>query len=184
MAPKVSSGSNQSPGILGLPGLTVNVCRCPPGQGPNLHCHERTIETFMTLQGEFKCQWGDQGEYEITLGQFDMVSFLRNVMRRFENSDTQESLLLVLVQYGIQRLRMMPGLQKSSRHSVRTDVGLQSGGCQDCREQRHRHAKCFQHRVYLWPVKTDQSLCCGDVYEKCGLHQQFKCSGVFDRAAA
>lgn len=119
MAPKVSSGSNQSPGILGLPGLTVNVCRCPPGQGPNLHCHERTIETFMTLQGEFKCQWGDQGEHEITLGQFDMVSFPRNVMRRFENSDTQESLLLVLVQYGIQRLRMMPGLQKSSRHSVR-----------------------------------------------------------------
>lgn len=98
MAPKVASGSNQSPGILGVPGLTVNVCRCPPGQGPNLHSHERTIETFMTLQGEFKCQWGDQGEHDITLGQFDMVSFPRNVMRRFENSSTEDSLLLVLIQ--------------------------------------------------------------------------------------
>ncbi len=98
MAPKVDSGSNQNPGILGLPGLTVNVCRCPPGQGPNLHSHERTIETFMTLQGEFKCQWGDEGEHNITLGLFDMVSFPKNVMRRFENTSQEDSLLLVLIQ--------------------------------------------------------------------------------------
>jgi uncharacterized RmlC-like cupin family protein len=98
MAPTNAGGTNQNPGISGPSGLTVNVCRCPPGDGPALHSHGNTIETFMTLRGEFEIRWGDDGQFSTTLSELDMISMPARVMRAFKNTGTNDALLLVLIQ--------------------------------------------------------------------------------------
>ena len=100
MAPGEGAGqSSQNPGIVGFPGLTVNVCRCPVGQGPELHAHARTLETFMCLSGQFEVRWGDHGQFKTILDEQDMISMPLNVMRTFSNTGkTPEASLLVLIQ--------------------------------------------------------------------------------------
>lgn len=100
MAPGEGVGaSSQNPGIVGFPGLTVNLCRCPVGQGPDLHSHARTLETFMCLKGQFEVRWGDDGQFSTLLDEHDMISMPLNVMRAFRNTgQTPEAILLVLIQ--------------------------------------------------------------------------------------
>lgn len=98
MGPEGLSGSNQSPGIAGADGLVVNIAKCPAGQGPELHSHARTIETFMTLRGCFEITWGDGGDHMVRLEEFDMISVPPRVMRAFRNCGTEDALLLVLIQ--------------------------------------------------------------------------------------
>ena len=100
MAPTEGVGAtSQNPGVVGFPGLTVNVCRCPRGQGPELHSHARTLETFMCLSGQFEVRWGDDGQYKTILDEHDMISVPPNVMRAFRNTGkTPEAVLLVLIQ--------------------------------------------------------------------------------------
>lgn len=100
MAPAEGTGAtSQNPGVVGFPGLTVNVCRCPVGQGPDLHSHARTLETFMCLKGQFEVRWGDDGQHSTLLDEHDMISVPPNVMRAFRNTGkTEEALLLVLIQ--------------------------------------------------------------------------------------
>lgn len=100
MAPAEGVGaSSQNPGVIGFPGLTVNLCRCPVGQGPDLHSHARTLETFMCLKGQFEVSWGDDGQYSTLLDEHDMISMPLNVMRAFRNTgQTPEAILLVLIQ--------------------------------------------------------------------------------------
>lgn len=99
MAPAEGVGAtSQNPGILGFPGLTVNVCRCPPGDGPELHSHARTLETFMCLRGQFEVRWGDVGQFATLLDEHDMISVPPNVMRAFRNTGSEDALLLVLIQ--------------------------------------------------------------------------------------
>jgi mannose-6-phosphate isomerase-like protein (cupin superfamily) len=63
-----------------------------------LHAHDRTIETFMTLKGEFEVSWGDTGEHTTALKPFDMISIPARVMRKFRNTGSEEAVLLVLIQ--------------------------------------------------------------------------------------
>ncbi len=100
MAPGEGVGaSSQNPAVVGFPGLTVNLCRCPVGQGPDLHSHARTLETFMCLKGQFEVRWGDDGQFKTVLDEHDMVSIPPNVMRAFSNTGlTEEAVLLVLIQ--------------------------------------------------------------------------------------
>ena len=100
MAPGEGMGAtSQNPGVVGFPGLTVNLCRCPVGQGPDLHSHARTLETFMCLKGQFEIRWGDDGQHCTLLDELDMISVPPNVMRKFCNTGlTPEAILLVLIQ--------------------------------------------------------------------------------------
>jgi mannose-6-phosphate isomerase-like protein (cupin superfamily) len=99
MAPEDGVGAtSRNPGIVGYPGLTVNVAKCPPGDGPELHAHGRTLETFMCLRGRFEVRWGDHGQHSTHLDEHDMISVPANVMRAFRNTGTEDALLLVLIQ--------------------------------------------------------------------------------------
>lgn len=40
--------------ILGAGGMTMVIASCPPGQGPSLHAHRKTYETFTVLKGRFE----------------------------------------------------------------------------------------------------------------------------------
>lgn len=98
MAPPGAGGANAQPAVSGAPGLTVNICECPPGNGPMLHAHERTRETFLCLKGHFEVRWGDAGEHRTGLGPFDMISVPPGVTRAFTNDTQDTALLLVMIQ--------------------------------------------------------------------------------------
>jgi uncharacterized RmlC-like cupin family protein len=100
MAPEAAGGANAAPAVRGAPGLTVNVCACPPGNGPMLHAHERTRETFFCLRGRFEVRWGDRGEHMTLLDEFDMVAVPPRVTRAFRKVGEDTAYLLVMIQGG------------------------------------------------------------------------------------
>jgi len=99
MAPEGNTRKAAKPAVIGVPGLEVAIAECPIGQGPALHNHQRTVETFMCLTGRYEIIWGNDGEESIFLEPFDLVSIPPGVYRRFRNaSDLPNAKLLVLVQ--------------------------------------------------------------------------------------
>ena len=45
----------------------MTLAKCPVGQGPGLHNHLATFETFTVLEGEFLIKWNDDGSEELIL---------------------------------------------------------------------------------------------------------------------
>jgi uncharacterized RmlC-like cupin family protein len=70
--------------------------RAKPGHGAGLHSHT-TIETFMPLTGTWSIFWGDAGEREIILEQFDLISVPPGVMRGFKNVGADEAYLFTVL---------------------------------------------------------------------------------------
>jgi len=98
MAPETLGGPMaQQPAIVGPNGMSVIIARCPPGDKPLLHAHNHTVENFMCLTGRFRIRWGDQGENDIDLEPFDMISVPPGIVRQFENVTDQDALLLVII---------------------------------------------------------------------------------------
>jgi uncharacterized RmlC-like cupin family protein len=98
MAPQSQGGPMaQCPAIVGQNGLSVIIARCPPGDKPALHTHFKTHETFLCLQGRFRIRWGDDGEFDTVIEQFDTIAVPPGVCRDFRNIGDTEALLLVLI---------------------------------------------------------------------------------------
>jgi quercetin dioxygenase-like cupin family protein len=87
--------------IRGAAGMTMTLAVCPPGQGPGLHSHRQTHETFTVLQGEFEVRWNDAGEERALLRRFDTISFPPGVCRAFRNVGREEGILQVLITGGV-----------------------------------------------------------------------------------
>ncbi len=102
MAPEgMKSATGEAPPVVGGDGgeiFTVNIARCPPNDGPFLHAHQTTSETFMCLNGRFRINWGDEGEHEIFLDPYDMIAVPPGVVRTFTNVSDQRADLLVFIQ--------------------------------------------------------------------------------------
>lgn len=76
----------------------LGIATCPPGQGPGLHVHYHTHETFMALTGRWEIQWGDKGEESIVLETLDLVAMPPGVTRRFINRSDEDAHLMVIIQ--------------------------------------------------------------------------------------
>jgi uncharacterized RmlC-like cupin family protein len=101
MAPAgVARGGTSRPAIEGQPGVELSIVDCPPGQGPALHRHERTYETFMPLTGRYEISWGDNGEHSTTLEPFDTFAVPAGIYRAFRNVDDHDAKMLVVIQGG------------------------------------------------------------------------------------
>ena len=87
--------------IFGAAGTTMNVSVCPPGQGPCLHTHHNTYETFMVLEGAFEFSVGEQGEERVTLNRWDVFSCPPGVPRGFRNCSDGDSVLLTVITGGV-----------------------------------------------------------------------------------
>jgi uncharacterized RmlC-like cupin family protein len=98
MAPQGERGTTAAPAITGRPGLTVNIVKCPPGNGPMLHAHMHTQENFMPLTGRWEVCWGDKAQHATVLEPFDLIAVPMGAARQFRNVSETEALLLVLVQ--------------------------------------------------------------------------------------
>lgn len=98
---ETSTPINAEAPIRGAAGMTMTLAVCPPGQGPGLHSHRQTYETFTVLQGEFEVSWNDDGSERATLRQFDTISFPPGVCRAFRNVGRDEGILQVIITGGV-----------------------------------------------------------------------------------
>jgi quercetin dioxygenase-like cupin family protein len=96
-ATPISSGAP----IKGAAGMTMTLAVCPPGQGPELHSHVSTFETFTVLRGRFEVRWNDDGGERIVLEEFDTISVPPGVCRAFRNIGDAEGVLQVLITGGV-----------------------------------------------------------------------------------
>jgi len=87
--------------IRGAAGMTMTLAVCPPGQGPGLHNHVQTYETFTVLKGRFEITWGRNGEERVVLDAFDTISVPPGVCRAFRNIGDDEGILQVLITGGV-----------------------------------------------------------------------------------
>src|SRR5687768_4721911 len=87
--------------IRGAAGMTMTLAVCPPGQGPGLHAHRQTYETFTVLKGRFEVTWNDDGSGREVLELFDTVSFPPGVCRAFRNIGDGEGILQVIITGGV-----------------------------------------------------------------------------------
>jgi quercetin dioxygenase-like cupin family protein len=98
---ETSTPINAQAPIRGAAGMTITLAVCPPGQGPGLHAHRRTYETFTVLAGEFEVTWNDDGGESATLRRFDTISFPPGVCRAFRNVGKAEGILQVVITGGV-----------------------------------------------------------------------------------
>lgn len=96
-ATPISSGAP----IKGAAGMTMTLAVCPPGQGPELHSHVNTYETFTVLRGRFEVRWNDDGGERLVLEAFDTISVPPGVCRAFRNVGESEGILQVLITGGV-----------------------------------------------------------------------------------
>jgi len=87
--------------IKGAAGMTMTLAVCPPGQGPELHSHVNTYETFTVLRGRFEVRWNDDGSARTVLEEFDTISVPPGVCRAFRNVGDTEGILQVLITGGV-----------------------------------------------------------------------------------
>ena len=92
---------NSAAPITSAGGMTMTLAVCPPGQGPGLHAHRETYETFTVLTGSFEIAWNDQGENRLVLEQFDTISIPPGVCRAFRNVGDIEGILQVIITGGV-----------------------------------------------------------------------------------
>ena len=92
---------NMNAPIKGAGGMTMVHALCPPGQGPELHSHKQTFETFTVLSGTFEVRWNDDGDERTVLEQFDTISVPPGVCRAFRNVGGTDAILQVIISGGV-----------------------------------------------------------------------------------
>ena len=87
---------NQAP-IIGAAGSTMFVSIMPPGQGPCLHSHNGTFETFVVLDGTIEYHIGEPVAHVVTLNKWDVLSCPPNVYRGFHNVGKTDAVQLTVI---------------------------------------------------------------------------------------
>ena len=118
----ISSGAP----IRGAAGMTMTLAVCPPGQGPGLHSHRQTYETFTVLKGRFEVSWNDDGDERAVLEEFDTVSFPPGVCRAFRNVGEREGILQVIITGGVHDMNDIAFTEKARREIDAVRPGLSS----------------------------------------------------------
>jgi quercetin dioxygenase-like cupin family protein len=110
--------------IRGAAGMTMTLAVCPPGQGPGLHAHRQTYETFTVLKGRFEVSWNDHGSGRAVLELFDTVSFPPGVCRAFRNIGDDDGILQVLITGGVHDMNDIDFAEDAKRRIEAVRPGL------------------------------------------------------------
>ena len=70
--------------------------RAEPGKGAALHSH-LTQEVFVPMSGRWAIFWGPNGEKEVILEPYDVISVPLHIMRGFRNVGDDTALMLAVV---------------------------------------------------------------------------------------
>jgi quercetin dioxygenase-like cupin family protein len=119
-----STPINAGAPIRGAAGMTMTLAVCPPGQGPGLHAHRQTYETFTVLKGRFEVTWNDDGSEREVLELFDTVSFPPGVCRAFRNTGTEEGILQVIITGGVHDMADIDFSEDARRRIEAVGAGL------------------------------------------------------------
>jgi mannose-6-phosphate isomerase-like protein (cupin superfamily) len=92
----VTEDTTLSPAITDARDFNLTLVSAEPGKGAALHAHP-TVEVFMALSGRWGVYWGDAGEHEIVLEQWDTISVPPGVMRGFRNAGTEPGYLMAIL---------------------------------------------------------------------------------------
>ena len=92
----VTEDAGLKPAITDAQDFHLTLIRAEPGKGAALHSH-KTLEVFVALEGRWAVFWGDQGEQEIVLDQWDTVSVPVGVMRGFRNAGAASGVLMSIL---------------------------------------------------------------------------------------
>ena len=92
----IGRAGKTTPAIAGEHGFTMAVNKVSPGKGAPLHSHPKP-EVFVVLSGSCAFFWGDKGENEVTLKQWDTISFPAGTQEGFRNLGEEEAVLLVVL---------------------------------------------------------------------------------------
>ncbi len=110
--------------IRGAAGMTLTLAVCPPGQGPGLHSHRQTYETFTVLKGRFEVSWNDDGSGRAVLELYDTVSFPPGVCRAFRNVGGEEGILQVIITGGVHDMTDIAFSEKAKQEIEAVRPGL------------------------------------------------------------
>ena len=90
MESPVGANSSKRAAIDIYEGFNMGFVKCKPGKGPLMHNHD-TNETFMPINGKWRCHWNEGDDYEyVDAGPCDVVSFPPGVIRRFSCLEAPE----------------------------------------------------------------------------------------------
>ena len=92
----VTEDPDLKPAIGVVEGFNVTYVGADPGKGAALHAHT-TVEVFYAMSGRWAVFWGDEGENEIELDTFDMVSVPVGVLRGFRNISNEHAHLMAIL---------------------------------------------------------------------------------------
>jgi quercetin dioxygenase-like cupin family protein len=115
---------NAAAPIIGAAGMTMTLAVCPPGQGPGLHSHRQTYETFTVLKGRFEVRWNDDGSGAAILELFDTVSFPPGVCRAFRNVGAGEGILQVVITGGVHDMNDIDFSEEAKKQIEAVQPGL------------------------------------------------------------
>ena len=109
--------------VYGANGMTMNISVLPPGQGPCLHAHNSTYETFVVLDGSVTFKVGEQGQEQLTLNRWDSFSCPPEVYRGFNNASDSAGAVLLTVINGAPDARADVNVPASITHHLRATYG-------------------------------------------------------------
>ena len=92
----VTEDASLAPAITDARDFNMTLVKKVPGNRVGLHDHP-TVEVFMPLTGRWGVYWGDEGEHEVILEQWDVISVPPGVMRGFRNLGTEDAYLLAIL---------------------------------------------------------------------------------------
>ncbi len=92
----VTEDASLAPAIRDARYFSITYVGAEPGKGAALHAHE-TIEVFIPLIGRWAAYWGEDGDQEIELDPFDVISFPPGVFRGFRNIGESHGMLMAII---------------------------------------------------------------------------------------
>ena len=96
IGPGVTEDPALRPAITEIEGFNITMISAEKDKGASLHGHT-TVEVFVALTGRWAVYWGDNGESEIVLEPFDVISVPVGVDRGFRNVSDGEQLLMAIL---------------------------------------------------------------------------------------
>jgi quercetin dioxygenase-like cupin family protein len=108
--------------IYGAARTTMFISVMPPAQGPCLHSHNDTYETFMVLQGSIEYQIGDPVVHRVTLNKWDVFSCPPRVYRGFRNVGDGDAVQLTVIT-GVEEGRDDVSIPDSVAQQVQAEHG-------------------------------------------------------------
>ena len=121
----VTEDASLKPAITAVDRFNVTYVGAEPGKGAALHSHT-TVEVFISMSGRWSVFWGDDGENEVILEPWDVVSVPTEVMRGFRNVGDEHGYLMAIL--GGTDAGRVAWAQRVLDEAADTGLSLDAGG--------------------------------------------------------